>query len=336
MEALKSPEDNETENTLRGKNGQLSKDLIEEINTEILKANVLSVTLDFEDDNFVYFKRFDKEVKSIHGSKDEYLQLQCLLKANDAPSKDGFLKKPAILQKEKKTDEESAIICQSLFTPLSTFMEAFSKAELYFEPFKAPGGDFYWCKNYPYKTLAIVGDCTGHGTHGAMIAMSIMTLIKQHFRLLPNLLEKEILNIYEIISSLKESEDSGFLDCELGMILLDRRTNALEYAGSGVNMIMRRADDVEAFSTRKYRLLSGKQDIVKLQLEKDDEIYLFSDGIADQFNAKNTKKLGSKGVRELIKTLPKPPSSSDFKGKLDAFRGDTKSMDDQTLLMLTV
>ena len=316
--------------------------LFEKVSTEMLAKQIDSVTLYFEDSDFVYFKRFNDKVKQVHGGNEEHNHLQRLLSAKEkeleSSATDHWLPEASI---EKGPPEEgptmdATLIHQSMFTPVATLEEFFTKANIYFKPFEAPGGDFYWFKNYPHKTLIIVGDCTGHGMQGTMIAMSILTLLKHHFRLLPDLLSKEISDLYTEIYSLREGSNNDLLDCELGLIIIDRRTLVAEYIGSGVNMVLRQGTKTEAFTSRKAKLLNGKQDVRNFQLTKGDEIYMFSDGIVDQFNNENTRKLGSKGMVELVNQLPTKPKLEDFEKEFTAFRGQTPSLDDQTLLMLTI
>lgn len=336
MEALKPSDNNDLNRRIRNAQGSLIKERHDEI-VEIMKNNgIFNLTFDFEDDRFIYFQRFDDQVKCIQGNADEYIHLQKLLKANTTVPKLELDNVSIVDSDDHVIDKESNIIHQSLFTPLLVFEQTFKKASVFFEPYEAPGGDFYWCKNYTYKTIVIVGDCTGHGMQGAMIAMSVMTLLKQHFKLLPNLLEEEIKDIYKEIKAIKEYEDNGFLDCELGIIVLDKRSNELEYVGSGINLIVKRDYTQESYFSRKARLLMGKQQVIKLKLEKGDEIFLFSDGITDQFDKHDKTKLRRDGLYEMVRALPRNPSDLDFKEKMDAFRGFTKSLDDQTMLMLTI
>lgn len=336
MEALKPSDNNDSNRRIRNTDGSLKKERHEEIVKLMKETGTTNLTFDFEDNRFIYFQRFGDQVKCIQGNADEYIHLQKLLKANAEAPKLALNSDFKVNAEDRVIDKESNLIHQSLFTPLSVFERTFEKASVFFEPYEAPGGDFYWCKNYTYKTIVIVGDCTGHGMQGAMIAMSVMTLLKQHFKLLPNVLEEEIRNIYKEIKAIKEYEDSGFLDCELGMIVLDKRSNELEYIGSGVNLIVKRDHTQEAYSSRKAWLITGKQKVTRLKLKKGDEIFLFSDGITDQFDKQDKSKLRSKGLYEIVRALPRKPSAKDFKEKMDAFRGSTRSLDDQTMLMLTL
>ncbi len=317
-------------------------DLLQKVSAEMLAKQIDSVTLYFDDSDFIYFKRFNDKVKQVHGGNEEYNHLQRLLTAKEkevesrAEDQNGLESLTTGELVEEGLTMDATLIHQSMFTPVSTLEEFFTQANIHFEPFEAPGGDFYWFKNYPHKTLIIVGDCTGHGMQGTMITMSILTLLKQHFRLLPDLLSKEISDLYTEIYNLREGSNNDLLDCELGLIIIDRRTLVAEYIGSGVNMVLRQGGKAEAFTSRKAKLLNGKQDVRNFQLTRGDEIYMFSDGIMDQFNDENTRKLGSKGMVELVNELPMKPKLEDFEKEFAAFRGHTPSLDDQTLLMLTI
>ncbi len=93
---------------------------------------------------------------------------------------------------------------------------------------------------------------------------------------------------------------------------------------------------VKCYSTRKRRVILGQETVVHLELNKGDELYLFTDGITDQFDKLDEKRLGTKGLIELVKGLPENPSVSDIRSGLDVFRGNNQPLDDQTLLTLTI
>lgn len=299
----------------------------------LIKEGVVNHTIELDSDDFIFFRVDDDEVRIIGGEKKYYIDLQKVAK---------FQKDAAIFFREQTervnghgVASEMSQIHNSLFPSIDTFKSGFKNAEIFFKPYEEPGGDFYWAKNYQHKSLLVVGDCTGHGMQGAMIAMSVLTLLKQFFRLPPISIGKSIEEFYSNLKSLNEAGEIDSLDVELGFLLRDLRSNKVDYIGSGVNLIHRRGKEVEIHASRKTRVLNGKQEVVGLELKKNDQLFMYSDGITDQFDAEDNKKLGSKKLLGLIENIKAPVTSENFVKALKGFAGDTKSLDDQTLLILT-
>ena len=73
-----------------------------------------------------------------------------------------------------------------------------------------------------------------------------------------------------------------------------------------------------------------------ITLQPGDQIFLFSDGILDQFDANDQKKLGSLGLLKIVEELPTEGTLEAFKSAIGKFKGGTRQMDDQSLLILTV
>ncbi|MEO9473916.1 MAG: hypothetical protein ABJG41_00210 [Cyclobacteriaceae bacterium] len=140
--------------------------------------------------------------------------------------------------------KDYAQVQHSMYQSLSHFKKAYSGVRLYFQPYEDPGGDFYWTRDYQYKNLVVLGDCTVHGTLGAMNAMSVMTLLRQFFRLPPTCLETAVVEFYEQMKGLMEEEILEVFDVEIAILLIDKRTSELTYAGSGVVMMYKSKKEV--------------------------------------------------------------------------------------------
>lgn len=272
-----------------------------------------------------------------HGKKlkKNYQDLEDLSKSNAA-----FINSVNTAAKKVKEEDgvatESAMIHGSLFPSMETYRDSFSRAEVVFQPFENPGGDFYWAKSYQHMFMAIVGDCTGHGMQGAMIAMSVMTLLKRVFRLPPISIKQATDEFYEIFGEIMEEEKLDVFDVELGIVLLDKRNNKVQYYGSGVNCIYKNGVSSDLYTTRKTKVLRGTQDSYTIEGKPGDQVFLFSDGMSDQFDANNKRKLGSQQLYEMVSEIEAPVTKEAFMEKFESFRGDTPSLDDQTMLMLTI
>lgn len=324
----------------------ISEKQIERICIHIIAEGIQNLTLEFVDGNFIFFTKKKEKIRFVEGPLSELIFLQKKAKKD----LDGEIAHQEIgrglelvtttstssdLDFNNSTLDEKARIQHSLFSSLDQFKKVFSNAEIYFEPYEDPGGDFYWIKRYPNHSLVVVGDCTGHGLEGALISMSVMTLLKQFFKSLPESMEHSIYDFYDQFKSLMEDEDFDAFDTELGFVLLDNQTHKMSYIGSGVNLIVKTSKSTNIHTTRKSKIVKKEQTILELPLERGDQLFLFSDGIQDQFDNMNTRKLGTRGLLHMLEELDRV-TLENFTQVYDTFRGSTEPLDDQTLLMLTI
>lgn len=317
--------------------------LVIEASKSVIDQNIFSLSIEFEFDQFMFFKNTNGVVRYIRGKKDEYSMLQSLVRKGKAGSDVlaiQYLSKEGEEDQQKEPDsshqDTTLLIYNSFFRPISYLKNTFSNAELYLKPFEAPGGDFYWMKKYSNKTLIVVGDCTGHGMQGALISMSLVTLLKQYFKLPPSNVNDCLYEFYDLMNDLLEDENDGGFDAELGLIIFDNETKQVSCAGSGIDMIFKKSTEIEHYKSSR-RAVSNKK-LIKYEndLNSGDQIFIFSDGITDQFDKDDKKLLGMRGLLGLIDELPSDVTLSHFMSAFNKFRGKTESYDDQTMMILTV
>lgn len=196
----------------------------------------------------------------------------------------------------------------------------FPQTFIIYQPKDILAGDFYFSSivktndGKPLKSIS-VGDCTGHGVPGAFMSILVLAYIKQ------SLNEKEVnspADALEFVSKkiqrvleyknqqdqIKDSADMVFAVIDEDNILWCACANSPVY-------IIRNS---ELFEIPAQKRTVGYCDNVepfinhKFQLQKNDMIYLFSDGYADQFGNKdpNTgkeKKFTKKRFKDLLKEI---------------------------------
>lgn len=310
---------------------------------KMIDQDIDSLTVEFDDNTFVQLLKKSKQISFIEGKIDDMASLQTKLRKeiegevikkipDPLPESVSF----SISTTDQADQTDHARIHSSFLQDLSMFEKGFKKAELYFQPYEAPGGDFYWCKDYQYKNLIVVGDCTGHGIQGAMVSMAVMTLLKQHFRLPPTNIEESIYEFHKKMHDLMEDEDLSVFDVEIGVIYRDKRNQSIDYIGSGINMLHKSGDEIISHRSKKSQLTTHKLTADSIQAKAGDQIYIYSDGIVDQFDQVDQSKLGSAGLRKMVESIPSENSIHHFMNGFEKFRGNTRQMDDQTLLILTI
>ena len=174
----------------------------------------------------------------------------------------------------------------------------FKEHFILYKPLQIVSGDFYWAVKKDNHSIFAAADCTGHGIPGAFVSMlgisflNELTLISDLRR--PDLILEEMRSILKksFRQTDKESEQTDGIDISLCSINND--TNELFFSGANNSAyLIRNKELIELEAVPNpvgvyYKELTFK--IQKIKLQKNDIIYLFTDGYADQFGGNNLKK----------------------------------------------
>ncbi len=194
---------------------------------------------------------------------------------------------------------------------------------VYYGPKDIVSGDFYWIFEKGDKIFVAVVDCTGHGVPGAFMSIvghgMLRNIIEIQGEECPaealNRMSDEVVEVFKknVVTSNKNVFDQEVNDgMDMVLCVIDKKENTLEYAGAYNPIYLIRDNEIFTYkgdrfsvghnSDRKFR----KE---KIQLMKDDVIYLFSDGYADQFGGPDNKKFKYRRFRHLLLNIHKLPMS---------------------------
>jgi serine phosphatase RsbU (regulator of sigma subunit) len=192
-----------------------------------------------------------------------------------------------------------------------------------FKPKDIVSGDFYWAYNTPNnRSIFALADCTGHGVPGGFMSMLGNSFLNEI------VVENKIFKANEILNKLRSKviqalEQKGQAEQKDGMdislCVWNKVDNTLEFAGANNPLWLVRktvtSGGPDNYGDEKKELLEYKADkmpigtyletevpfnSVTIQLQKDDVIYLTTDGYADQFGGDKGKKFKYKPMIETI------------------------------------
>lgn len=178
-----------------------------------------------------------------------------------------------------------------------------------YKPRNIISGDFYWIKKVGKKVFLAVCDCTGHGVPGAILSFIGIKLLNKFIS------EYQFHNPSEILNQFNKEYhhmNDGLAGCtikdgmDIALCVVDLEHNVMEYAGAYNPVYLIRQGELRKLPVDKIpiHLFNGDSDKLfnnhHISLEKDDLIYLFSDGYADQFGGPFNKKFNYKNFRELL------------------------------------
>lgn len=196
---------------------------------------------------------------------------------------------------------------QKAILPSFRLIESYlPKSFVVYLPKDIVSGDFYWVEKKGNKVFFAVADCTGHGVPGAMMSVIGQNALNRVIN------EFGITKPAEILDKLSTLVEEGFSKSgsdvrdgmDIALCSLDPTTNKLEYAGAN--------NPVYVYTTNELKEIKGtKQPIGRFEskvafvnheinLKSGDAVYLFSDGIADQFGGPDGKKYKYKRVKDLL------------------------------------
>lgn len=178
-------------------------------------------------------------------------------------------------------------------------------------------GDFYFFSNKyaadRNKVIIAAADCTGHGVPGAFMSMIGSEKLKDAVDVSDR--PGEIITELNkgLKGALRQTGDTGTRDgMDISVVALPAsyKTDTsvqIEYAGANrpLWIIKKDSKEVSEFKATKHAVGGHTADeqqfaLETLQLEKDDTIYLFSDGYADQFGGTNAKKMMTKRFKDVL------------------------------------
>lgn len=193
-------------------------------------------------------------------------------------------------------------------------------AFVYSKPKDIVSGDFYWfytvSKDGKPGALrhCAVADCTGHGVPGALMSVICSNalnevVVNNHIYSSDKILNETRKVVKRNLKTRKNQERKDGMD--IALVSINYETLELWYSGANNSAWIYRNGEMIVLKADKQPVgvFANETDFTQqhLQLQKDDVIYLFSDGFADQFGGVHGKKFKYKPFRELLLSIAALP-----------------------------
>jgi serine phosphatase RsbU (regulator of sigma subunit) len=234
-----------------------------------------------------------------------------------------------INQEMRESIEYAKRIQSSTLPDLSSLDSIISEYFVLFKPRDIVSGDFYWTAKVENTTVITVSDCTGHGVPGSFMSILGISLLKEivqkeyitHPGVILRRLRKEIINALGQKGVSGEQRDG----MDISLIALHNDTHKLEYAGAFNSLYLIRKkgmpgpditdisvlDSADECKYILYEINADKMPVAyyermdkfntqEFDLLEGDNLYLFTDGYADQFGGPLGKKFKSKTLKKLL------------------------------------
>ena len=239
-------------------------------------------------------------------------------------------------------------IQEAILPPLSLVKSILPESFILYKPKDIVSGDFYWIdKKNDWSYFAAV-DCTGHGVPGAFMSIVGYNLLKDILNnsnaitpaAIMDKMNDGVANTLHSGSSDNQTKDG----MDMTLCALNYKTLELQFAGAFNPLYIVRNNELLQFKADKFPIgmfIGEKQHFTNnsVQLQNGDNVYIFSDGYADQFGGPKGKKFMAGNFRELLKEMSKLPienQSINLNQTIEEWRGNLEQVDDILVIGIKV
>ncbi len=243
-------------------------------------------------------------------------------------------------------------IQQAILPPKEVLSKNLENGFILYKPKDVVSGDFYWMESSNINgaleraIFLAAADCTGHGVPGAMVSVVCNNALNRAVREFKLTNPAEILDKVRslVIETFEKSEEevNDGMDIALCSLQFSESSAILKYAGANNALYIVKANDKEKLvEIKPNKQPIGKVDNPepfnqhKIELQKGDTIYMFTDGFADQFGGKKGKKLMYKPFKNLLLSIQEK-TMNEQKALLEKYfeewKGSLEQVDDVCII----
>jgi ligand-binding sensor domain-containing protein/serine phosphatase RsbU (regulator of sigma subunit) len=232
-------------------------------------------------------------------------------------------------------------IQSSILPDLKRLKEHFREAYIMFKPRDIVSGDFYWFdKLDDDKFILVCADSTGHGVPGAFMSMIGSTLLQDIVTRQRITKPSEILSMLDkqIFSTLNQNLDVGVSNDGMDIIVCEftMKNRHIRFASAmrPVLIVM----NGESYYIKGNRASIGGQTVMEkyfddqeYYLNEGDVIYMFTDGLPDQFGGPDGKKMKIARLKTFLEgicSLPVDKQEEALVKFYNEWKGDCEQVDD--------
>lgn len=233
----------------------------------------------------------------------------------------------------------------AILPPIRLVNSYLNNSFVLFLPKDIVAGDFYWMERRSNKVLFAAADCTGHGVPGAMVSVMCHNALNRTVREFGLEKASDILNKTRdlVIEEFSKSESQMRDGMDISLCVFDVESKMLSWSGANNPLwIMRdgklleyKGDKMPVGNYIHQHPFTNHQ----IQLQDKDFLYVFTDGIQDQFGGPKNKKFKIAQLRELlmeIHLLPVDEQHQEILSRIESWRGNNEQVDDICLIGVSI
>jgi len=311
---------------------------------------------------YINSRRHNKELRSknvtLLQQKEEILSQKEEIQAQN----DEILEQNTQISNQNKQITASinyASLIQQAALPKDELMrELFGEFLVIYRPLHIVAGDFYWASKVEKYSILVCADCTGHGVPGAFVSMLGVSLLNECCQkvVLNGGNAADILNMMrdKLMKALNQDKElymkgqrTNTDGMDLAMVMIDYGSMTLQYAGANRPLCIWRDGEITQYKPDKmpigiYLSIDRMFTNHTISIQKNDALYMFSDGIPDQFGCNSDGETKHFSTKRLIKTLAESGAENMEKQKailentVDQWKGNQEQLDDNILIGIRI
>ena len=236
---------------------------------------------------------------------------------------------------------------QQALLPDENEIKSFFGNEFVFNfPKDVVGGDFHWFKSYGDVAIIVAADCTGHGVPGGFVTILGSLLIENSVKEKPKNPNEILTDLNRgIVKLLKQHKKDAIQDgMDISVCLVDKKNRKIKFSGArnGLHIVKDRVIEtykgdltpVGGYFKKNINFDERSYEINEISLEKDQWVFMYSDGYYDQFGGPKNKSMGSTRFKQVLqKAVNENKSNKDYFMKYFlGWKGKQEQIDDVLLI----
>ena len=299
----------------------------------------------------LYYLIFTRETRM----KREKLKLELIVKARTADIEKKSIEielQNTLIQGINKDLTDSIKyaqrIQQTILPDTNLLNNYFSANFVFYKPRNIVSGDYYWIKEIDGLIYIAVVDCTGHGVPGAFMSLISSNILNEAVDL--NLtLHNPVAIIEHLRKQIKlklttNNNDQINDGLDISLICFNKEKQIIEYVNANRPLYIISNNELTTIPSENISIggfADFKKDIPSktISVKKGDQLFLFTDGITDQFGGIKNKKYNPTRLRQFLllnNHLPLPQLNAKLENEITEWKGSYDQTDDILLIGLTI
>ncbi len=241
-------------------------------------------------------------------------------------------------------------IQSAILPPREKLKNVFKESFIFYRPRDIVSGDFYWYENIGNHFILTCADCTGHGVPGAFMSLIGATLLnkiveKQEVEnpaVALTILDKEVSKTLRQNHDLAQRNNTDGMD--LALIAINLKDKVCDYSGAYRPLYLIRNKELHVYNSNRHSIGGGLASNKKfsgehIPLQAGDQLYLFTDGVTDQFGGEKGKKFKRERLKKLLLEFCDETMEKQHQKISEAFskwQGNHEQIDDVLLIGIRI
>ncbi len=216
-----------------------------------------------------------------------------------------------------------------------------------FKPKDIVSGDFYWFeKTDDGKVIFSAVDCTGHGVPGAFMSLvghnGLHQAVNEHRYEKPGQILDDLNRSAQRALTRTNEGESVNDGMDMALCTLDKQERKVQFAGANNPLYLIRDGELTEYKADKVAIGGEGEHQYSTQevdLQKGDQLYVFSDGFPDQFGGPKGKKFKYRPFKELLISISDKPMKEQkdiLDRTIEEWKGDLEQIDDILVIGVAV